>query len=74
MISSASQRLCGRITNSYVSAILSKGETLFLQGIFLTGEDPAGPVNLAMTWKEGEDDPWYIVTDQAANQGTLTDY
>lgn len=53
---------------------LSKGETLFLQGIFLTREDPSGPVNLAMTWKEGEDRQWYIVTDQPANQGTLTDY
>lgn len=53
---------------------LRKGETLFLQGIFITKDDPTGPVNLAMTWKEGEDEPWYIVTDQPANWGTLTDY
>ena len=53
---------------------LSKGETLFLQGIFLTKDDPTGPVNLAMTWNRGEDEPWYIVTDQTANWGTLTDY
>lgn len=53
---------------------LSPGETIFLQGVFLTKEDPKGPVNLAITWKKGEDGPWYIVTDQPANWGTLTDY
>jgi hypothetical protein len=53
---------------------LSKGETVFLQRILLTRDDPTGPMNLAMTWKKGEDDPWYIVTDQSADRGTLSDY
>jgi hypothetical protein len=53
---------------------LSPGETIFLQKVFLTKDDPTGPVSLAVTWKKGEDEPWYIVTDQTANWGTLTDY
>lgn len=53
---------------------LSKGETIFLQKILITKADPTGPVNLAMTWEVGEDEPWYIVTDQTAGRGTLSDY
>jgi hypothetical protein len=53
---------------------LSKGETIFLQKVLLTQTDPTGPVNIAMTWEKGEDEPWYIVTDQPANWGTLSDY
>jgi hypothetical protein len=53
---------------------LSKGETIFLQNVLLTKADPTGPVNLAMTWEVGEDEPWYIVTDQPADRRTLTDY
>jgi hypothetical protein len=54
---------------------LKKGQRLFLEGIYLT-EEEYGPVNLACSWDEQDedDDPWYIATDEEASNHTLKDY
>jgi len=54
---------------------LKKGQRLFLQDVHLT-EEEYGPVNLACSWDESDedDDPWYIATDEEASNHTLLDY
>jgi hypothetical protein len=51
-----------------------EGERRYLQGVVLTQSKRFGPVNLALCWKQGEEQPWYLGTDQPASYLTLRDY
>jgi hypothetical protein len=51
------------------------GQRRYLQGVYLTGEHAYGPISIAVYWKEGEDAPWFIVTDEeVATYQTLVTY
>jgi len=51
------------------------GENRYFDGVYVTKEDPYGPVSIAICHAEGEDDPWLICTDQPeADYLTLRTY
>lgn len=53
---------------------LRPGMVRFLQGVFL-GQERYGPINIAMAWAGTPGaEPWYIATDEPADQHTLTEY
>jgi hypothetical protein len=53
----------------------AQGERRYLHGVYLTGEHAYGPISIAVYWKEGEDTPWFIVTDEdEASYQTLLTY
>jgi hypothetical protein len=51
-----------------------EGQRRFLQGVRLTKDKAYGPVSLALCHEGGEDDPWFICTDQQAGYLTLRTY
>jgi hypothetical protein len=53
---------------------LQEGETLYLGWVRLTEKHGYGWVSLVLHWKVGEEEPWYLVTDQAANWRTIHVY
>jgi len=50
-----------------------EGERRYLDGAYLTRDEPYGPVGLALAYDEGEDEPLLIATDQTAS-GAAADY
>lgn len=40
------------------------GERLYLEGVYLTATQAYGPISIAIYWGEGEQAPWFIVTDE----------
>ena len=51
------------------------GERRYLDGVYLTKDDPYGPVSIAICHAEGEDDPWFIATsEEEADYLTLRTY
>jgi len=51
------------------------GEGRYLDGVYLTKDDPYGPVSVAICHAEGEDDPWFIATsEEEADYLTLRTY
>jgi len=42
----------------------ARGERVYLEGVYLTAEQAYGPISIAAYWGEGEDTPWFIVTDE----------
>jgi hypothetical protein len=53
---------------------LEEGETRYLGWVFLTKAHHYGPVSVVLHWEAGEDEPWYLATDQAATWRTLRMY
>lgn len=52
-----------------------QGKRCYLQPVYLTGEHAYGPISIAIGWKEGEDDPWFIASDEeGADYLTLRTY
>ncbi|WP_259219835.1 transposase [Salinibacter ruber] len=51
------------------------GENRYFNAVYVTKGDPYGPVSIAICHAEGEDDPWFICTDQPeADYLTLRTY
>jgi hypothetical protein len=51
------------------------GERVYLDGVYVTAEQAYGPISIAAYWAEGEDTPWFIVTDEElASHLTLRAY
>jgi len=51
------------------------GENRYFDGVHVTKEDPYGPVSVAICHAEGEDDPWFVCTNQTeADYLTLRTY
>lgn len=40
------------------------GKRAYLEGVYLTAEQAYGPISIAACWGEGEEAPWFIVTDE----------
>lgn len=40
------------------------GKRAYLEGVYLTTEQAYGPISIAACWGEGEETPWFIVTDE----------
>lgn len=53
---------------------IQPGQRQYYPWIRVTKEHNYGWLHLAITWDEGEDEPWYIITDQPADYRTLRDY
>jgi hypothetical protein len=53
---------------------LKEGETRYLGWVYLTQEHHYGPVSMVLHWEAGEDEPWYLATDQAATWRTIRTY
>ena len=53
---------------------LQEGETRYVGWVYLTEKHHFGPVSLVLHWEEGEDEPWYLVTDQEADWHTIRRY
>lgn len=53
---------------------IQEGETRYLGWIHLTAKHHYGPVSLVAHWEEGEDKPWYLVTDVNATRATIRTY
>jgi hypothetical protein len=51
-----------------------EGQRRYLDEVYLTKGDPYGPTGLAMCHGEGEDDPWFIATDEPAGYLTIRTY
>jgi hypothetical protein len=52
---------------------LEKGQRIYFTKVYVT-KKRYGPVNLAVYWKKGEKQPWYIATDEEACATTLLDF
>ena len=53
---------------------LKEGETRYLGWVYLTATYRYGPVSMILHWKKGEEEPWYLATDQSATRHTLRTY
>jgi hypothetical protein len=53
---------------------LKEGETRYLGWVYLTATYHYGPVSMVLHWEEGEDEPWYLVTDAEASWATIRTY
>jgi len=53
---------------------LQEGETRYLGWVYLTETHHFGPVSMVLHWDAGEEEPWYLATDQAATWRTIQTY
>ncbi len=53
---------------------LQEGQTRYLGWARLAAKYHFGPVSIVLHWEEGEEEPWYLVTDQAATWRTIRTY
>lgn len=53
---------------------LREGQTRYLGWVRLTEKHDYGYVSLVLHWKKGEEEPWYLVTDQAGSWRTICLY
>jgi hypothetical protein len=53
---------------------IKEGETRYLGWMHLTAKHHYGPVSIVVHWEEGEDEPWYLVTDVEATRATIRTY
>jgi hypothetical protein len=53
---------------------LQEGQTRYLGWVRLTEKHDYGRVSLVLHWEVGEEEPWYLVTDQAADWRTIRMY
>ena len=66
-------RLADRSVKSFGLLCPSKGQVAFYQNVHILGEN-IGPVNIALANPEGDEEPWYIISDAPADLSTLDDY
>lgn len=52
---------------------IKPGQKRFFQTVYIT-KWRQGPYHLACYWKKGEDEPWFIATDETADGRTLFEY
>lgn len=52
---------------------IQPGQKRFFQTVYIT-KRRQGPYHLACYWKKGEDEPWFIATDETADGRTLFEY
>ena len=64
----------GRAQVKLADLDLSEGETRFLDCVYLTEKHHYGPISMVLHWEEGEEEPWYLATDQAATWRTIRTY
>lgn len=53
---------------------IQEGETRYLGWVYLTAKHHYGPVSLVLHWEEGEEEPWYLVTDVEGSWLTIRTY
>jgi len=53
---------------------IQEGETLYLGWVRWTKTENFGWVQLVAHWEEGEDEPWFLVTDRPADRRTIRMY
>jgi hypothetical protein len=53
---------------------LKEGETRYLGWFRLAAKYHFGPVSIVLHWEKGEEEPWYLATDQAATWRTIRTY
>lgn len=53
---------------------LKEGETRYLGWVRLAAKYHYGPVSMVLHWEKGEEEPWYLATDQAATWRTIQTY
>lgn len=53
---------------------LDVGQTRVIGSVWIGKSNPFGPVWLVLHWAKGEDNPWYLVSDQTERQAILRAY
>lgn len=53
---------------------LQPGQTRYVGWVYLTQKHEAGPFWLILHWAQGEDEPWYLVSDQAGRRSLIRLY
>ena len=71
--SSTKVRLPDRSVANFAKLCPPKGHAHFYQGVHILGEK-IGPVNIALANPEGDEDPWYIISDAPTRVTTLDEY
>ncbi len=71
--SSTKVRLPDRRVATFAKLCPPQGNAHFYQNVHILGEN-IGPVNIALANPEGDEDPWYIISDAPTNEGSLAEY
>lgn len=53
---------------------LSRGQRCWVPGVRVALAHPFGPVNVALVWARGSDEPWYLMTDLPTLPQAVTTY
>ena len=64
----------GGVLKPLADFALAEGETRYLGWGYLTQKHHYGPVSVVLHWVVGEEEPWYLATDQAATWRTIRIY
>ena len=64
----------GQARVALIALGLQEGETRYLGWVLLAAKYHYGPVSMVLHWQQGEEEPWYLVTDQAASWRTIQRY
>ena len=71
--SSSLIRLPDRSVTNFGKLCPPQGEAHFYQSVHILGEE-IGPVHIALANPEGDEDPWYVLSDQPTSVVTLDEY
>lgn len=71
--SSTQVRLADRRVASFAKLCPPKGHAHFYQGVYILGEN-IGPVNIALANPQGDEEPWYIISDAPTSVTSLDEY
>lgn len=71
--SSTKIRLPDRSVHNFAKLCPPKGHAHFYQDVYIMGQN-IGPVYIALANPEGEDDPWYIISNEPTSVTTLDEY
>jgi hypothetical protein len=66
-------RLPDRSLASFAKLCPPPGHAHFYQGVYILGEG-LGPVHIALANPQGDEEPWYIISDAPTNLTTLDEY
>lgn len=66
-------RLPDRSVTNFAKLCPPTGHAHFYQGVYILGQN-IGPVNLALANPQGNEEPWYIISDAPAQVTTLDEY